>query len=117
MSEYVYILFDEPEKTLIIGTTSNLLMHMHEIKNHIDEISKEEFNTDKLAYYEKHEEFSEAVIRKNELEQLPREDLIRLIKSDNPHWTDLHSEILKIWNDSAKLHDKDKIKNKKGENK
>lgn len=116
MGEYVYILFDKPGGNLIIGETSNLLMHMHEIKNKINEISKNEFPTNKLAYYEKYEEFSEALIRKNELEQLSKEELIQLIKSDNPHWVDLHDTILKIWNDSAKLHEKDKIRDKKGEN-
>ena len=33
MSGYVYIVFDKPDENLIIGITSNLLMHMHEIKN------------------------------------------------------------------------------------
>ena len=35
MSAYVYILFNRPDENLIIGVTSNLLMHMHEIKNKI----------------------------------------------------------------------------------
>ena len=116
MSEYVYILFDKPENNLIIGETSNLLMHMHELKNKTNDIDKDEYPTNKLAYYERFEEFSDAIIRKNELEQLPKEDLLQLIKSDNPDLSDLHEKILKIWNDEGKLHDKEQIKSKKGEN-
>lgn len=86
MSEYLYILFDEPNKNLIIGTTSNLLMHMHEIKNKTNDIYKNEY-----------------------------ESIITLIKEDNPQWNDLHDTILKIWNTSAKLHDKKQI-TQKGDN-
>ncbi len=117
MSEYVYILFDKPKGSLIIGTTSNLLMHMHELKNKINFINKDEYPTNKLAYYEKYGEFTEAVIRKNDLEHLTKEELIQLIKSGNPDWQDLHDTILKIWNDSAKDHNENQIKhNQKGEN-
>ena len=63
MSEYLYILFDEPKKNLIIGTTSNLLMHMHEIKNKTNDIYKNEYETNKLAYYEKFDELSQVIIR------------------------------------------------------
>ena len=69
MSEYLYILFDEPKKNLIIGTTSNLLMHMHEIKNKTNDIYKNEYETNKLAYYEKFDELSQVIIRENELKR------------------------------------------------
>lgn len=115
MSEYLYILFDEPNKNLIIGTTSNLLMHMHEIKNKTNDIYKNEYETNKLAYYEKFDELSQVIIRENELKNLSKENIITLIKEDNPQWNDLHDTILKIWNTSAKLHDKKQI-TQKGDN-
>ena len=49
MSAYVYIVFDKPDKNLIIGVTSNLLMHMHEVKNKINNLYENEFSTNKLA--------------------------------------------------------------------
>ena len=70
MSEYLYILFDEPNQNLIIGTTSNLLMHMHEIKNKTNDIYENEYNTNKLAYYEKFDELAQVIIRENELKNL-----------------------------------------------
>ena len=117
MSEYVYIVFDKPNENLIIGITSNLLMHMHELKNKINEIYKNEFSTDKLAYYEKYDELSEAIIRKKELEDLKKEDLISMITLNNPNWDDLHNAILKIWYDAANLHEKNKIIQHKREDK
>ena len=116
MSGYVYIVFDKLDENLIIGITWNLLMHMHEIKNKINDIYKNEFSTNKLAYYENYDDISEAIIRKKELDNLKKEDLISMIKLNNPNWNDLHSTILKIWNDAANLHEKTKIIKHKGEN-
>ncbi len=102
MSAYVYILFNRPDENLIIGVTSNLLMHMHEIKNKISKVYENEFSTNKLAYYEKYEEFNDAVTRKKTLEGMPKDDLISMINRDNPGWDDLHDKILKVWSDSLK---------------
>lgn len=110
MSEYVYLLFDEPKNNIKIGITSNLLMHMHELKNQINDLKKDEYLTNKLAYYEKFDELPQAIIRKKELQNCSKDNLIRLIEEDNPNWDDLHETILKIWNDSAKLHEKRQIK-------
>ena len=107
MSAYVYILFNKPKENLIIGITSNLLMHMHEIKNKISEINKKEFSNNKLAYYEKYSELNDAIIRKKELEDMKKEDLISIISSENPNWIDLHDTILKIWEDSLKSNNMD----------
>ncbi len=107
MSAYVYILFNKPDENLIIGVTSNLLMHMHEIKNQISKIYENEFSTNKLAYYEKYKELDEAIIRKKELEQMNKADLISVVNSNNPDWNDLHDEILKIWDDSLKSNNID----------
>lgn len=107
MSAYVYILFDKPDENLIIGVTSNLIMHMHEIKNKISKIYENEFSTNKLAYYEKYNDLDEAIIRKKELEELAKEDLISLITRDNQHWEDMHDTILKIWSDSLKSNNID----------
>lgn len=115
MSAYVYIVFDKPDKNLIIGVTSNLLMHMHEVKNKINNLYENEFLTNKLAYYEKYDELSDAIIRKKELEDLTKEDLKSMIVLNNPNWKDMHNDILKIWNDAANLHEKNKIIQHKGE--
>lgn len=110
MSGYVYVLFDEPDNNLNIGVTSNLLLFMHEVKN------SRETEINKLAYYEKYGDLTEAIVREKELQGLSQKDLILLIQSDNEYWEDLHDGILKIWNDSAKLHEKNQIKRNKGEN-
>ena len=107
MSAYVYILFNKPDENLIIGVTSNLLMHMHEIKNKLTKIYENEFSTNKLAYYEKYNDLDEAIIRKKELDELKKEDLTSLITRDNPHWEDMHNTILKIWGDSLKSNNID----------
>ncbi len=108
MSAYVYILFDKPDENLIIGVTSNLLMHMHEIKNKISKFHENEFSADKLAYYEKYNELNDAIIRKKELEDIKKEDLVSLITDDNPNWDDMHDKILKMWDDSLKSNNIDK---------
>ena len=115
MSAYVYILFDKPDKNLIIGLTSNLLMHMHEIKNKINNLYENEFSTNKLGYYEKYDDLTDAIIRKKELDNFTQEELKSMIIQDNPNWKDMHNDILKIWNDAANLHEKNKIIQHKGE--
>ena len=107
MSAYVYILFNKPYGELSIGVTSNLLLHMHELKNQISKINEKEFLTNKLAYYEKYKELEDAMIRKKLLEDMTKEDLISLINSDNPNWEDMHDKILKIWDDSLKSNNID----------
>ena len=110
MSGYVYVLFDKPDNNLSIGVTSNLLLLMFETKNN------RETEINKLAYYEKYGDITEAIVREKELQELSKADLVSLIQSDNEHWQDLHDAILKIWNDSAKLHEENQIRRHKGEN-
>ena len=38
-----------------------------------------------------------------------------MIVLNNPNWKDMHNDILKIWNDAANLHEKNKIIQHKGE--
>ena len=109
MSEYVYILFDKPNGETSIGVTSNLLLFMYELKNKISSAVIKEKKNNKLAYYEKYGDLNAAIVRKTELEELSKEDLKKLIKEDNPNWQDLYSKIMEIWNDSAKLHEKNQI--------
>ncbi len=107
MSAYVYILFDKPGENLKIGVTSNLILHMHEIKNKLTKIFENEFATNKLAYYEKFKDLEDGIIRKKEMEQMNKSDLISMIKADNPNWEDLHDTILKIWDESLKNNNLD----------
>ena len=91
---YVYILFSQPNGTLYIGVTSNLVKRIYEHKNKFVDGFTKKYNVDKLAYYEVYEDIETAILREKRLKKYYRQQKIDLIKQSNPNWEDLYYSII-----------------------
>jgi putative endonuclease len=89
----VYILTNKPYGTLYVGVTSNLpgRLWLHKSKA-LDGFTKK-YNVVQLVWYESHETMESAILREKEIKKWKRSWKIQLIKSLNPLWRDLNSEI------------------------
>ncbi len=93
MSYYTYILFNQRNGTLYIGVTNHLVKRVYEHKQHIFKGFTDKYDTDKLAYYEIHDDINEAIKREKQLKAWKRSWKLELIESHNPDWKDLYDEI------------------------
>ena len=91
---YVYIL-GSISGTLYIGMTNNLFRRMSEHKNKLVEGFSKKYGCDKLLYYEYFEYVENAITREKQLKNWNRKKKEFLIKTQNPHWEDLFSNLLK----------------------
>ena len=91
---YVYILASNPEGTLYIGVTSNLVQRIWQHKNKVAKGFTEKYHADKLVYFEVFEDMNEAIKREKQLKNWHREWKVNLIMDENPKWNDLYSSII-----------------------
>ena len=86
---YVYILASEPNGTLYIGLTNNLLRRTFEHENKLVEGFTSKYNVNRLVYYEQTNDINAALTREKQLKKWNRKWKINLIEKDNPQWRDL----------------------------
>lgn len=91
---YIYILFSEPNGTLYIGITSDLVKRVYEHKNKVVKGFTEKYGVDKLGYFEIYNDVNKAIEREKQLKSWNRNWKIRLIEKSNPDWKDLCNEII-----------------------
>ena len=90
MKYCVYIITNKPKGTLYIGSTSDLEGRIWEHKNKQFKHSfSNNYNLDKLVYYEEFDNPSEMVARERNLKDWHRQWKLDLIEEDNPEWNDL----------------------------
>ena len=90
----VYILTNKPRGVLYTGVTSNLIRRLWQHKHkQIDGFSNK-YNTDRLVWYEMHNEIYAAITREKQIKKWNRDWKIELIESVNPTWNDSSGEIL-----------------------
>ena len=63
MSYYVYILSNQPNGTLYVGSTGDLVKRVWEHKNKVSPGFTEKYNVNELVYYEEHQMYVEAARR------------------------------------------------------
>ena len=85
----VYIMTNYSETSLYIGVTSNLPKRVWEHRNKVAEGFTEEYNVDKLVYYELTNSIESAINREKQLKCWHRQWKINLIKEMNPEFKDL----------------------------
>ncbi len=90
----VYILASQRNGTLYIGVTSNLIQRIWQHKNHQMEGFTEKYSVSLLAYYELHNDITEAIKREKQLKKWNRQWKLNLIEARNPEWKDLWSELV-----------------------
>ena len=90
---YVYVLTNRTNRVLYIGVTNNLERRIFEHKNKLVEGFTKKYNLDKLIYYEVTNDIETALEREKQLKNWHRDWKINLIKSFNPMWNDLSSNL------------------------
>ncbi len=90
---YVYILASRRNGTLYIGVTSNLVQRVWQHKSKAVEGFTEQYNVDKLMYYETCDSAEGAIVREKHLKKWNRAWKIDLIEKSNPDWRDLYEDI------------------------
>ncbi len=91
---FVYILSNQPNGTLYIGVTSNLIQRVWQHKQKLVAGFTTKYDLNRLVYYEQHADMENAILREKQLKKWNRDWKIRLIEEMNPTWDDLYQQIL-----------------------
>jgi putative endonuclease len=76
---YVYILSNKYNNVLYVGITNDLIRRVYEHKNKLIEGFTEEYNVDKLVYYELFNDPINAITREKQLKGYSRKKKVELI--------------------------------------
>ncbi len=85
---YTYIVASR-SLTLYIGMTGDLEKRVFEHKVKLREGFSSKFNCNRLVWFERYVDPSNAIAREKQLKRWRREKKIALITKDNPTWVDL----------------------------
>jgi putative endonuclease len=91
---YVYILSNHKNGTLYVGITSDLKVRIFEHKNKIYKGFTNQYNINKLVFYEIFEDVNDAISREKLLKRWKREWKIQLTEKSNKTWKDLSDDIV-----------------------
>jgi putative endonuclease len=90
---YVYIMSNKTNTVLYTGVTSNIRSRINEHKDEITGGFTKKYNIKKLVYLEEFETIQEAIDREKQLKGGSRKKKEDLIKTINPDYKDLSSEL------------------------
>ncbi|MFG1190591.1 MULTISPECIES: GIY-YIG nuclease family protein [Xanthobacter] len=90
---FVYILASEPNGTLYIGMTNDLVRRVFEHRSEEAKGFTKTYGVKQLVYFEQHDTAYGAITREKRLKKWPREWKMNLIERENPHWLDLYDDI------------------------
>ncbi len=90
---YTYILASEPNGTLYIGVTSDLVRRVYEHKNGLADGFTKKYRVHDLVFFECADNPEAAIKREKQLKKWQRAWKIDLINKSNPGWKDLYDEI------------------------
>ena len=85
---YVYIMSSKAG-VLYVGVTNDIKRRVYEHKNHLFEGFTEQYEVDRLVYFETKQNGTSAIKREKEIKAWRREKKVKLIDSVNPDWEDL----------------------------
>jgi putative endonuclease len=89
----VYILASQPNGTLYIGVTSDLVKRVWQHKQNLVDGFTKNYRVHTLVWYEVHDEMESAILREKQLKKWNRQWKIELIEAMNPDWKDLYPEL------------------------
>lgn len=93
MQYFVYILTNDRQTVIYVGSTSDLKKRVYHHKRRLIGGFTKKYNVHKLVYFEKHEEKKQAIARERQIKNGSREKKIKLIESQNKDWQDLYLSI------------------------
>jgi len=91
---FVYILASQRNGTLYVGVTSDLVKRVWEHKNKLTEGFTEQYDVNRLVYYEHFPDAQNAIRREKRLKKYNRKWKIDLIEEANPEWQDLYEVLI-----------------------
>ena len=91
---YVYILASRRNGTLYVGVTSDLIKRVWEHKHKLAEGFTEQYDVNKLVYYEHFLDTGNAIRREKRLKKYNRKWKTDLIEKMNPYWKDLYEDLI-----------------------
>ena len=91
---YVYIMTNKVNAVLYTGVTSNLVKRIYEHKNKLIPSFTNNYNINKLVYYEVSDSILSAIEREKQIKGKKRVYKENLINNFNPEWIDLYPSIL-----------------------
>ncbi len=91
---YVYIMANQPNGSIYIGMTNNLIKRVYEHKNDLIDGFSKKYKTHDLVYYEIFNDAYSAISRERQLKKWNRQWKINLIETENPNWKDLYPELV-----------------------
>jgi putative endonuclease len=90
---YVYILASQPNGTLYVGVTNDLIRRVYEHREGFVAGFTKKYDIKMLVYFEAHDSIIAAIQREKNIKHWSREWKVQLILRDNPQWRDLWDEI------------------------
>ena len=78
---------------LYVGVTSNLLRRVWEHREKLTDGFTQQYNLNKLVYYEFFEDMLDAIKREKQIKSGPRKNKDKLINKFNPKWDDLYDSL------------------------
>lgn len=91
---YVYIMTNKYNNVFYVGVTSDLIKRAYEHRNHLAQGFSDKYNTDKLVWYEVHDDIYAAINREKRIKRWNHDWKVKLIDNMNPKWNDLFESIL-----------------------
>ena len=90
---YIYLLTNKDNRVIYTGVTSDLQKRVYEHREGLMDGFTKKYNVRKLLYYEAADNIEGAIAREKQIKAGSRKKKIDLIKSMNPTFKDLYSEI------------------------
>jgi putative endonuclease len=91
---YVYILVSKRNGTLYVGMTEDIAKRVIRHKGGRGSKFVKKYNIQRLVYFEKANDYSEACNKERQLKSWERKWKLALIEQMNPEWKDLSNEFL-----------------------
>ena len=92
-SPAVYILASQPNGTLYIGVTSDLVKRIWQHREGLVDGFTKQYGVKMLVWYEQHETMDSAISREKAMKKWLRQWKLSTIEQQNPDWVDLWPEI------------------------
>ena len=90
----VYLLANQPNGTIYVGVTSDLMKRVWQHRNGVIEGFSSKYGLHTLVWFEQHATMDAAIHREKQIKAGSRKRKVALIESKNPSWSDLYLGLL-----------------------
>lgn len=90
---YIYLITNKHDTVIYTGVTNDLRKRVYEHREGLVDGFTKKYNVKKLVYYEIADDIESAIAREKQIKAGSRKKKIALIKSMNPAFKDLYTEL------------------------